>query len=622
MRVENFTNRARMNIGSVVLVTLMLALSPVIGFGQSYPCCPTTSAAFTSIGACGTGVTLTSFNDCSATTSGYAVPTTADGAMDSLTIDLSGQVCYDADGNAVSPSNPQNGELIQWTHFSVPAFSGTFGIQVDNDETISWAIYHVANPACLDVNGTDDDIDGAAGFTFVQCGTNITASGTNSAVSDTIDVTAVGNLGATGYYYLGVWDSSSDGNNATTDDITLETATEVNIYNNCGEDMLCNVSITNFTVTDNFDNTYFLCVDFTGFNSAYTISDPAALTALPTFGSGTAPSYPDTICLGNPLDGDNMNTMGTLCLLYNDDVPFTGATISAVSEAGCNQPENISDCIAFVVAPPATNFTLDCTASCFSATTAPSLDNLPAPLDAAALMGGTCSAITGVATGTTVTVTSSDIITPIAGGGFTVTRLYCVTDPGVLPGSADDETECCTQTITVAAQGNDPSCTLSCNDLIQISLDQNCEALVTPDMMLEGDNTTGTCDYYLSDYVGQTIKVSVFLGDNSCWGEVIVEDKIKPQITDCNGPNATILIGCNESEPFFDPIRDVGATDNCGLPLELIVVGNVLDDKGCEGIVATREITYFLRDSKVLFTRSTSKEQIYCATRILRIMKV
>ncbi len=581
MRVENFTKRAIQSAGSVGLVVLMLALFPSIGFSQDL--CTNmciSSPTFPTIGACGVSLetTLTDFDQCT-----YDVPTTAEGSMDSLTIDLSGQVCYDANGNAVTPANPQTNESISWSSFLVPQNSGTFGIQVDHEEDVAWAIYHSATVAC----------DSSAQLTFVQCGINST---------DTIDVMAVGDLSMDGYYYVGVWDAASG---SAAEDMALDGDPDVTLFNNCGEDLLCNVSIDNYTITDNFDDTYFLCVNITGYNAAYTISDPAAIQTLPTYGSGMAPSYPDTLCLGNP--GDDMNTTitGQLCLLYNDDTAFTGATISAVTEAGCNSPENSTECVAFINAPAAVNFTLDCDASCFADMTATSLDDLPDAQDAAALMA--CNAIDVVA-GTNITVTSNDIVTP-TDEGFLVTRLYCVTDEGSLPGTADDETECCTQEFTVMAAPGD--CPLSCNDLIQISLDQNCEARITPDMMLEGSGDGATCNYYLKiedeagneignplscDYVGQKIKVSVFSGDNSCWGEILLEDKIKPQIGDCD---ASISIGCNATEPFFDPVRDAMASDNCGTPLELIVIDNKLEDNGCDsGPVATRTITYAIRDMK------------------------
>ena len=581
MRVENFTKRASKYFSSVGLVVLLLALFPNIGFSQ-FPCNDCGTFAYVNIGSCATPlvdqVTTPDFNTCGP----YTVPADATAAMNNLTIDLSGQVCFDANGNPVTPANPQGGELIEWTTFQVPANSGTFGIRVENSENVSWAIYHSPNMVCA-----------PGDLSFVQCGVN-------SAATDTVNVMAAGDLSMIGYYHLGVWDAASGAN---ADDMGLTDKPDVKLFNNCGADLNCNVSISDPVIKDNFDDTYFMCVTVSGFNAAYTIQDPAAMDTLPSYGSGMAPSYPDTICFGTGTDPAPMST--ELCLLYNDDVDFSGAQVLAVVAPGCNTPNDIEGCFAPVVAPAAVNFTLDCTATCFDDMVGfMSLDMIPEPQDSMDLSD--CNALT-VTSGTTITVTSSDIVTPTA-GGFLVTRLYCVTDGGTLPGTSDDETECCTQEFTVEADPGD--CPLSCNDLIQISLDQNCEARITPDMMLEGNSTDATCNYFLKledengveignplscEYVGQRIKVSVFSGINSCWGEILLEDKIKPTVDDCN---AVEMVGCNATEEFFDPVRAVGADDNCGLPLELIVISNQLKDEGCGDFVASRTITYFLRDKK------------------------
>ncbi len=90
----------------------------------------------------------------------------------------------------------------------------------------------------------------------------------------------------------------------------------------------------------------------------------------------------------------------------------------------------------------------------------------------------------------------------------------------------------------------------SCNNGVQISLDENCEAIVTPDQILEGDNY-GCYDKYTVDImdangnsigntvtsvnVGQTLDVRVYdnaANPNSCWGTIIIEDK-NPPLLDC-----------------------------------------------------------------------------------------
>lgn len=103
--------------------------------------------------------------------------------------------------------------------------------------------------------------------------------------------------------------------------------------------------------------------------------------------------------------------------------------------------------------------------------------------------------------------------------------------------------QCLIDVQVVESRGN-----LACNDLINMTLDGDCEAIVTPDMILEGD--------YCFDLFGLTIEEletgivtegigSVMLNAPgrysvtvtgqtgiSCWGEILAEDKSAP-ILDC-----------------------------------------------------------------------------------------
>ena len=84
---------------------------------------------------------------------------------------------------------------------------------------------------------------------------------------------------------------------------------------------------------------------------------------------------------------------------------------------------------------------------------------------------------------------------------------------------------------------------LVCNGDLQISLNLNCELVLTADMVLENtspgkykirlydsDNNFLRCDTLTAAEAGQTIKYEVSCGGNSCWGEIIVEANIIPQL--------------------------------------------------------------------------------------------
>lgn len=124
--------------------------------------------------------------------------------------------------------------------------------------------------------------------------------------------------------------------------------------------------------------------------------------------------------------------------------------------------------------------------------------------------------------------------------------------------------------IATDAAGNSASCAftftvnapvgtgtgLACNDLVQISVDTLCQAVVGADQILEGGPYTcydsmdviiyNTANKPIGDkvgpqHVGQTLKVTVFnQAGNSCWGLIKVEDKVGP-VLHCDPVYTTCL---------------------------------------------------------------------------------
>ncbi|MBK9105729.1 MAG: proprotein convertase P-domain-containing protein [Saprospiraceae bacterium] len=107
---------------------------------------------------------------------------------------------------------------------------------------------------------------------------------------------------------------------------------------------------------------------------------------------------------------------------------------------------------------------------------------------------------------------------------------------------------------------------ISCNDHVQISLNENCVAEVLSGMILEGE-TEGNDNYFVQltdafgniipdatltvDQIGQTVTAMVLNECNgqSCLGTISVEDKIKPVI-ECTD----VTISCGTSlEPVYEP---------------------------------------------------------------------
>ncbi|MDB4769232.1 HYR domain-containing protein, partial [Saprospiraceae bacterium] len=129
--------------------------------------------------------------------------------------------------------------------------------------------------------------------------------------------------------------------------------------------------------------------------------------------------------------------------------------------------------------------------------------------------------------------------TVASGGAFpigTTTLTYTATDANGLQGS-------CTFSVTVieyVPTSND----ITCNSLVNITLDENCESTVGADQILEGNNygcydnfdvtfaATGLPLVLNSTHVGETIEVMVTNPAGvPCWGYILVEDKTDPIIT-------------------------------------------------------------------------------------------
>lgn len=150
-------------------------------------------------------------------------------------------------------------------------------------------------------------------------------------------------------------------------------------------------------------------------------------------------------------------------------------------------------------------------------------------------------------------------------------------------------------------------CPLICNKNVNISMDEDCEITITPDIMLEGDGTLLDCYYEVVimgsnnvpiptspkvnyTHVGKTFNVKIISDHNECWGKLTVEDKSPPIIT-CPDP---ITISCYDKRTFPLP----GATDNCGSGVVVKEISNDVEDIGCStSFSAIRRITYQATDA-------------------------
>ncbi len=172
------------------------------------------------------------------------------------------------------------------------------------------------------------------------------------------------------------------------------------------------------------------------------------------------------------------------------------------------------------------------------------------------------------------------------------------------------ETGACTQTIEQTVEVTGEVGTMSCNDNLQISLQDNCELELTADMLLEGDfdsYSVFTIEIYdgpflianpITDAYSNeelTFKVINTCANNYCDGTIIVEDKLAPVI-DC--PVGITTIDCTTN---VNTIPAPTATDNCDGVITPALVSSNTEDLGCEdaaGLISRTTRTYTAIDSK------------------------
>jgi len=185
-------------------------------------------------------------------------------------------------------------------------------------------------------------------------------------------------------------------------------------------------------------------------------------------------------------------------------------------------------------------------------------------------------------------------------------------------------------TFLTPTQSLSGQCTFNCNDTINVSVDFNCMADITFDLILEGADSVIGCEYavLLTNEAGETIsgavvgkpevgmvlKAKVFENGmpdgNSCWGYIKIEDKLPPPVA-CAG-NDTLM--CQFRDVYFtdslaeitlkDRIDEVIAADpllndNCDDGnFTVTVTNNVLDRTYCmDGFSAIRYLSYEVFDN-------------------------
>ena len=130
---------------------------------------------------------------------------------------------------------------------------------------------------------------------------------------------------------------------------------------------------------------------------------------------------------------------------------------------------------------------------------------------------------------------------------------------------------------------------MACNDFVQVSLDNDCQVVIRPDMVLEGgiahdsfyrvtvwDGSVPIGDTITDFYVNRRLEVSIRCKATgvSCWGYIGIEDKLSP-VVEIFPP--MVMVDCNEADGLLE------VTDSTGNPFAFID-SFFVDNGGCEKI--------------------------------------
>ena len=143
----------------------------------------------------------------------------------------------------------------------------------------------------------------------------------------------------------------------------------------------------------------------------------------------------------------------------------------------------------------------------------------------------------------------------------------------------------------------------ACKETVQVSLDEDGEALVTASMLLADGSTCAGAQVVTvmltptgspipgspevnCSHAGKTLYGKVSNGANSCWSKLVVEDKIKPVI---NCPVGTMSLTCVEMNTFVPTIIEA-----CG-PVVLDTINEVITTNNCSGALGSNILKRVVR---------------------------
>ncbi len=135
---------------------------------------------------------------------------------------------------------------------------------------------------------------------------------------------------------------------------------------------------------------------------------------------------------------------------------------------------------------------------------------------------------------------------------------------------------------------------MKCRANSNLSLDADCSVEILPSHISLGTPNPNAAYIIMSNlngvaipgnivdasYLGKTIEVKLIegCGGNSCWGRILIEDKMAPTIL-CD---KDITVSCYKVDQYRGPV----AQDNCGEPIKLNILDSLYTPIMCQGVIS------------------------------------
>ena len=496
-------------------------------------------------------------------------------------------------GYMMSPSVPQVGEDIIWINFDVRPLVSSFQLFLDDDEDLAWALYLSNNHSegtSIQSTATGNSIPlsgNCSSLTFIRSG--ISSEFWQSIIVDDADFSVPKN------YYLAIWDGSSNVNIGDGPNGLVVNAFGARMGCENTDECIAPILLSTPEITDLRNETYSVTIEVGGLNGM--------LEAIDLTGNALSVSSP--VCVSNALDLNGV-TSAEFELIYPHNINYE-IEVGVINSSSCRNPKNSNECSSVILAPPTKKLSVNCPST--PDRIYGSFDEIPEPDYNAVQIINNCG-------NSNYDINHGDIIRQTGPQTYEIERVFTVFSGCTFPGNNDDQYASCSILYQVEFEyiPHIESCGLACtSNGVNIGIDDECSAYIRPEILLEGDVRDCLDNYYvvLSDpennnelipnpigkqYIGKTIQAQVFeLGspsDNSCWGNITLEDKKPP------------LIYCPEIDTISchlpDPIKDISAWVEDACSSFTIEKRNIdIEDYACESgeFRAKKTVTYVAIDN-------------------------